>query len=359
MSKTFRAWKIDEPLFLPPMVGDFVAKDHLARFVLSLVRDDLGLGEITGTYGSERGQPPFDPTMMTALLLYSYCCGIYSSRRIAKACRERVDFMSIVALDAPDFRTVSDFRKRHLKALGNLFKQILQNGKRGKKREVPQPQRVSLPGCPAGLTLAGTSASAPGSAKQHVCGSLGGACWGVNIAPRWARHRRHIPTQLRAARELGRRWAIEAKTIHRLLEVDPKSGGFKRGDDNPLDCNLLVVDETRPHRRGSYVPTPDKKHRVAVTRALRRMELPPLWRTVRLNRSGAEHCLDNAGSLEEHQAEISLGWMAAGQSLSDRARPEGRGGCPTLRRGVGGRKGRHRHRPAAAAHHGAQEARRG
>jgi transposase len=101
MSKTFRAWKIDEPLYptphpptplLPPMVGDFVAKDHLARFALSLVRDDLGLGEITGTYGSERGQPPFDPTMRTALLLYSYCCGIYSSRRIAKACRERVDF---------------------------------------------------------------------------------------------------------------------------------------------------------------------------------------------------------------------------------------------------------------------------
>ena len=126
MSKTFRAWKIDEPLFLPPTVGDFVAKDHLARFVLSLVRDDIDLAEITGTYGSERGQPPFDPTMMTALLLYSYCCGIYSSRRIAKACRERVDFMSIVGLDAPDFRTISDFRKRHLKALGELFGQILQ-----------------------------------------------------------------------------------------------------------------------------------------------------------------------------------------------------------------------------------------
>jgi hypothetical protein len=64
--------------------------------------------------------------MMTALLLYSYCCGIYSSRRIATACRERVDLMSIVALDAPDFRTISDFRKRHLKALGKLFGQILQ-----------------------------------------------------------------------------------------------------------------------------------------------------------------------------------------------------------------------------------------
>jgi transposase len=126
MSKTFRPWKIDDPLLLPAMVQDFVGKDHLARFVLSLVRDELDLVEISGSYGSERGQPPFDPTMMTALLLYSYCCGIYSSRRIAKACRERVDFMSIVALDVPDFRTISDFRMRHLKALGNLFGQVLQ-----------------------------------------------------------------------------------------------------------------------------------------------------------------------------------------------------------------------------------------
>src|SRR6201984_1535265 len=126
MSKTFRPWKIDEPLLLPPVVQEFVAKDHLARLVLSLVREEIDRAAISGCYAGERGQPPFDPTMMTALLLYSYCCRIYSSRRIAKACRERVDFMSIVALDAPDFRTISDFRKRHLKALGDLFKQILQ-----------------------------------------------------------------------------------------------------------------------------------------------------------------------------------------------------------------------------------------
>src|SRR6516162_2481197 len=125
MSKTFRLWKIDEPLFLPPTVQDFVGPEHLARFVLSLVKEALDLTEIMGTYGSERGQPPFDPTMMTVLLLYAYCCGVYSSRRIAKGCRERVDFMSIVGLDAPDFRTISDFRKRHLKALGGLFTQVL------------------------------------------------------------------------------------------------------------------------------------------------------------------------------------------------------------------------------------------
>jgi transposase len=125
MSKTFRAWKIDEPLLLPPLVQDFVAKDHLARFVLSLVRDEIDLAAIMASYESDCGQPPFDPVMMTTLLLYSYSCGIYSSRRIAKACGERVDFMSIVGFDAPDFRTISDFRKRHLKALGKLFLQIL------------------------------------------------------------------------------------------------------------------------------------------------------------------------------------------------------------------------------------------
>ena len=63
--------------------------------------------------------------MMTALLLYAYCSGLYSSRRIAKACAERVDFMIIVAHDAPDFRTIADFRKRHLPALGRLFLQVL------------------------------------------------------------------------------------------------------------------------------------------------------------------------------------------------------------------------------------------
>jgi transposase len=125
MSKTFRPWKIDQPLLLPPSVQDFVSEDHLARFVLALALEHLDLSEIEAAYAGERGQPPFDPAMMTALLLYAYCNGVYSSRRIAKATRERVDFISIVGLDPPDFRTVSDFRKRHLKALAGLFGQVL------------------------------------------------------------------------------------------------------------------------------------------------------------------------------------------------------------------------------------------
>jgi len=125
MSKHFRPWKIDQPQLLPPSVQDFVAEDHLSRFIVALVRESLDLSAIAGSYTSGLGQPPFDPRLMTALLLHAYASGIYSSRRIAKACIERADFMMIVALDPPDFRTISDFRKRHLKALAGLFVQVL------------------------------------------------------------------------------------------------------------------------------------------------------------------------------------------------------------------------------------------
>jgi len=85
----------------------------------------LDLSEILNCYSEERGYPPYHPAMMTAVLLYSYCQGIYSSRRIAKACQERVDFMAVSAMQTPDFRTISDFRKRHLAALEELFVQVL------------------------------------------------------------------------------------------------------------------------------------------------------------------------------------------------------------------------------------------
>ena len=125
MSRHFRPWKIDQTQLLPSAVVDYVPADHLAQFVVALAREHVDLSEIVASYKSGLGQPPFDPRMMTALLLYAYCSGLYSSRRIAKACAERVDFMMIVAHDAPDFRTIADFRKRHLPALGRLFLQVL------------------------------------------------------------------------------------------------------------------------------------------------------------------------------------------------------------------------------------------
>ena len=104
---------------------DFVPAGHLSRFVVALVTEELDLSAIMASYKGEKGQPPYHPAMMVALLLYSYAVGLYSSRRIAKACMERVDFMAIVALQAPDFRTISEFRRRHLAALSALFVQVL------------------------------------------------------------------------------------------------------------------------------------------------------------------------------------------------------------------------------------------
>ena len=125
MSKTFREWTLDQALLLPPSVHDFVPAGHLSRFVVALVTEELDLSAIMASYKGEKGQPPYHPAMMVALLLYGYAVGLYSSRRIAKACMERVDFMAIVALQAPDFRTISEFRRRHLAALSALFVQVL------------------------------------------------------------------------------------------------------------------------------------------------------------------------------------------------------------------------------------------
>src|ERR1700710_516754 len=116
MSKTFRAWDIDQTLLLPPSVQEFVPSGHLAHFVRDTVREALDLSAVLDSYPQGRGQPPYHPGMLVALLLYGYSRGVYSSRQLARACEERVDFMAVTGLNRPDFRTISDFRKRHLAA---------------------------------------------------------------------------------------------------------------------------------------------------------------------------------------------------------------------------------------------------
>jgi transposase len=110
---------------LPASVHDFVPAGHLAHFVRDTVREALDLSAILGVYTGEQGQPPYHPGMLVALLLYGYSRGIYSSRQLARACDERVDVMAVTGLNRPDFRTISDFRKRHLVALSGLFMQVL------------------------------------------------------------------------------------------------------------------------------------------------------------------------------------------------------------------------------------------
>jgi transposase len=126
MAKTFRSWDVDQSWLLPPSVHEFVPPDHLAHFVRDTVREALDLSAILDTYTEERGFPPYHPGMMVALLLYGYSRSIYSSRQLARACEERVDVMAVTGLNRPDFRTIADFRRRHLAALADLFVQVLQ-----------------------------------------------------------------------------------------------------------------------------------------------------------------------------------------------------------------------------------------
>jgi len=126
MGKTFRDWNPEQGLMFPPRPMDFVEPDDLVQFILNLVREQLDVSEILNAYEEERGYPPYHPVMMTTLLLYSYSQGNYSSRRIARACKQRVDYLALTGMQKPDHRTVNLFRQRHLKALSGLFEQVLQ-----------------------------------------------------------------------------------------------------------------------------------------------------------------------------------------------------------------------------------------
>jgi transposase len=125
MAKLYRAWEIEQTLLLPATVQEFVPAGHEAHLIRDTVRELLDLNEIYDSYANERGQPPYHPAMMTALLLYAYSRGIYSSRRIMQACEERVDVMAVTGMQRPDFRTINEFRQRHGEALQGLFRQVL------------------------------------------------------------------------------------------------------------------------------------------------------------------------------------------------------------------------------------------
>ena len=125
MSKTYRPWNPDQDWLLPPSPREWLPEGDLVYFMLDVVKS-LDLSAITRRYEAEdRGFPPYHPRLMVTLLLYAYCMGVYSSRRIQKLCERDAAYRVIVGNDVPNFRTISDFRKDHLPALQGLFVQVL------------------------------------------------------------------------------------------------------------------------------------------------------------------------------------------------------------------------------------------
>jgi transposase len=123
--KNYRDWDAFQGSQEPISPRDALPEDDLVFFLLDLV-PQLDLSPFHNHYARElRGQPPFDVTLMVTLLVYAYCVGVCSSRKIAAACERNLAFRAIVANDPPDFRTISDFRKIHTAAFRPLFLEVL------------------------------------------------------------------------------------------------------------------------------------------------------------------------------------------------------------------------------------------
>jgi len=126
VSKTYRPYNPGQSYLFPPSPSDWLPEGHLARFILDVVQE-LDLSKIYAHYERElRGFPPHHPMMMVALLLYAYCMGLPSSRKIERKTYEDVAFRVIAGEDHPDHTRISEFRRIHLAALTELFVQVLQ-----------------------------------------------------------------------------------------------------------------------------------------------------------------------------------------------------------------------------------------
>lgn len=124
-SNTFRRYEPGQLFLLPPDMSQWLPEDHLAYFIGDVV-GQLDLSAIFASYdGSKGGYPAYHPEMMVALLIYAYCVGVPSSRKIEKATYESIPFRVLAADQHPDHDTICAFRRRHLKALAALFVQVL------------------------------------------------------------------------------------------------------------------------------------------------------------------------------------------------------------------------------------------
>jgi len=125
MSKRYRKWEPDQVWLFPPSPRDWLPENHLVYFLM----DVTGLVDLSPIFDhyekTPQGQPPYHPRMMLTLLLYSYCIGVFSSRKIMDRCQTDAAFRVIVGNDIPNFRTISDFRKTHLPVMNALFVEVL------------------------------------------------------------------------------------------------------------------------------------------------------------------------------------------------------------------------------------------
>lgn len=205
MSKTFRPYLIDQAFLLPPDVRDWLPAEHLALFVSDVV-DSLDLSAIFAFYekGDGRGMPPYHPAMMVKLLVYGYCTGKTSSRKIEQATYDDVPYRVLAANQHPDHDSIAHFRKLHLTALADLFKQVL--------RMAEELGLIKL----GNVALDGTKIKA--NASKHKAMS----------------YQRMLETEVRLQKEVD---ALIAGAEQADAAEDARYGKGKRGDELPAELS--------------------------------------------------------------------------------------------------------------------------
>lgn len=202
-----------QPFLLPPSMRDWLPDGDLSYFIIDVV-EGLDLSDIyrhyeeeaaTGRRKARSGQPPYHPKMMTALLLYAYSLGTPSSRRVARLCERDAGYRIVSAGQQPDFRTISEFRRIHLKALNGLFVQVLHLAR--------EAGLVKL----GHVALDGTKVKA--NASKHKAMSY------ARIQEKQALYEREIADLLRQAEEADQ-------------EEDARYGKDKRGDELPEELRF-------------------------------------------------------------------------------------------------------------------------
>ncbi|MGB2605470.1 MAG: IS1182 family transposase [Candidatus Sulfotelmatobacter sp.] len=202
MAKVYRPYFPEQDFLLPPSLREWLPENHLAYFVSDMV-DQLNLGGIEDYYEREqRGYPPYHPRMMTKVLVYGYCVGVFSSRKLEQRLVEDVAFRVLAAGNEPDFRTISEFRRIHLKALEGLFEQVL---RLALKLGAMKLGRVAIDG---------TKIRA--NASKHKAMSY-----------------RRIQEEQKRLREEARRLLAEAEQIDK--DEDKRYGRSNRGDELPAE----------------------------------------------------------------------------------------------------------------------------
>jgi transposase len=125
VNKRFRHYDRSQSFLLPPSLDDWLPENHEARFISEVVDTMLDLDCIYDSYSEASGAPPYDPAMMLKLLLFAYSTGVTSSREMERRCHVDVAFRWLSANAAPDYRSISRFRRRHFGAIDSLFVQVL------------------------------------------------------------------------------------------------------------------------------------------------------------------------------------------------------------------------------------------